>query len=57
MKTLQIPQRQFKKMSMLHESFYDIYGNEETVWDLDDLDEMRKIGQEFMDIFAVNFKK
>ncbi len=57
MKTIQIPQKQFQKMSELYDNFYEIYGNKNTVWDLEGLDEMRKIGQEFMDIFAINFKK
>lgn len=57
MKILKIPERQFKEMLRLYDDFYEIYGNEKTVWSLDDLDEMRKIGQEFMDIFAINFKE
>ena len=57
MKNIQILQKEFRKMSELHDDFYEIYGNENTVWSLDDLDEMCKIGQEFMDIFAINFKK
>lgn len=36
---------------------YEIYGGKDTVWDLDELEEMRKIGHEFIDIFAVNFRK
>ncbi len=57
MKTIQISKKDFKKMSELYDGFYEIYGNRNIVWDLDGLDEMRKIGQEFMDIFAVNFRK
>ena len=44
-------------MSKLYEGYYEIYGNEKTVWNIEELEEMRKIGQEFMDIFAVNFKE
>jgi len=57
MKTIQISQKNFKKISKLYNNYYEIYGNEETVWDIDDLNEMRGIGQEFMDAFAINFKK
>jgi len=55
--TIQISKKDFKKMFELYQNFYEIYGNDDVVWDLDQLDEMRKIGQEFMDIFAINFKK
>ena len=44
-------------MHRLHNSFYGIYGNKDTTWGIDDLEEMRAIGQEFMDVFAINFKK
>ena len=54
MKTLQIIKKDFKKMLNLYDDFYKIYGDQDTVWDIDDLDEMRKIGQEFMEVFAVN---
>ena len=57
MKIIHMSEKKFKEMSWLYEEFYRIYGNEETVWSLDDLDEMRNMGQEFMDIFAINFKK
>ena len=58
MKTIiQISKKDFKEMSELYQNFYEIYGGDNTIWDLDQLDEMRKIGQEFMDIFAINFKK
>lgn len=57
MKKIQISQKNFQKMSELYDAFYEIYGNKNTIWSLDDLDEMRKMGQEFMDIFAINFKK
>ena len=57
MKTIQISQKNFKKIFQLYNDFYEVYGDENTVWDIDDLDELRQIGQEFMDIFAVNFKK
>jgi len=57
MKTIQMSEKNFKKMRRLYDDFYETYGDEETVWDIDDLDAMREIGQEFMDVFAVNFKK
>ena len=51
MKTLQISERDFKKMCKLHRIFYEIYGDENTVWKFDDVEEMRRLGQEFMWIF------
>ena len=57
MKKISVSQKDFKKMSKLYEGYYEIYGNEKTVWNIEELEEMRKIGQEFMDIFAINFKK
>lgn len=57
MKKIQISQKNFQKLSELYDNYYEIYGEENTIWDIDELEEMRKIGQEFMDIFAVNFKR
>ena len=57
MENIKISKTKIKKMSELYKSFYEIYGNEETIWELDDLDEMRKIGQEFMENFYNNLKK
>lgn len=54
MKTIQMSEKKIKEIAWLYKEFYGIYGNQNTVWDLDDLDEMRKIGQEFMEIFVVN---
>lgn len=54
MKTIQISEKNFKEIAYLYKNFYEIYGNKNTIWELDDLDEMRKIGQEFMEIFASN---
>lgn len=41
-------------MLELYDNFYEIYGNEKTIWDIEDVNEMCKIGQEFMDIFSIN---
>jgi len=57
MKNIKISKQIFKKLMDLRKFFYEIYGNEKTVWDFDDLNEMREIGQEFMDIFVINSKK
>lgn len=56
MKTIQVSEKDFKKMVWLYDEFYVIYGNRDTVWDLDDLDDLRKIGQEFMEVFMSNIK-
>lgn len=58
MKTINVSNNNFGKMRRLYNEFYEIYGSQEaTKWDLDDLDEMRKIGQEFMEIFSVHLAK
>ncbi len=57
MKTIQISQKTFQKMSELYDDYYEIYGNKNRVWDIEELEEMRKIGQEFMETFIINFKK
>lgn len=57
MKTIKISQKNFQKISRLYNDYLKIYGNEDTIWDLDDLEEMREIGQEFMDVFINNFKQ
>lgn len=57
MKTISISQKKFQKMEQLYDEFYETYGNEDAIWDLDDLNRMCETGQEFMDIFAINFKK
>ena len=55
METIKISKAKFKKLSELYKNFYEVYGDEKTIWELDDLEEMRKIGQEFMEIFTKNF--
>jgi hypothetical protein len=57
MKIIKISQKNFKEMSDLYNSYREIYGDENTVWDMDDLEGMREIGQEFIELFAINFKK
>lgn len=51
MKTIKIKQKDFDKMLWLYDKFYEIYGNKNTAWSLSNLDEMRIIGQEFMEKF------
>ena len=36
--------------------YSELYGDENTSWDIDDLDNLRQIGQEFMVIFANYFE-
>lgn len=57
METIQISKKDFEKMSELYDNYYEIYGDEKTVWDVGELEEMRKTGQEFMEIFMNNSKK
>lgn len=55
MKNIQISERKFQRMRRLHKDYSEIYGDENTVWDIDDLEAMREIGQEFINIFSINF--
>ncbi|MDP2840699.1 MAG: hypothetical protein Q8O17_00250 [Candidatus Methanoperedens sp.] len=57
MKNLQISEKKFKQTQQLYKDYSELYGGEDAVWDIDDLDELRQIGQEFMEIFAINYKK
>ena len=56
-KIIKISQENFKEMKNLYREYNKIYGNENTVWDFEDVDGMREIGQEFMNIFFSNIKK
>lgn len=56
MKNLQISEKKFKQMQQLYKEYSEIYGDENTVWNIDDLDNLRQIGQEFMEIFSNYFK-
>jgi len=49
MKIIKISEENFKTMKRLYGEFYGIYGSEDAVWNLPDIDEMRLIGQEFME--------
>ncbi|MBA4319182.1 MAG: hypothetical protein C0412_12345 [Flavobacterium sp.] len=55
-KIIKLSQKDFKTASNLYKEYYEIYGDKDTVWELEDLDAMREVGQEFMEIFAINFK-
>lgn len=57
MKNLQISEKKFIQMQQLHKEYSELYGDEDTVWDIDDLDNLRQIGQEFMEIFVNYFEK
>lgn len=52
MKTLQVSERNFKLMKTLYDEFCETYGDENTEWEFDDVNAMREIGQEFMEIFS-----
>lgn len=55
MKTIKISQKDFQRMRQLYNDFYEVFGDEDTDWELTDLDEMIKISEEFMDIVVTNF--
>ena len=52
MKTLQVSERNFKLMKTLYDEFCEICGDENAEWKFDDVNAMREIGQEFMEIFS-----
>ncbi len=52
MKTIQISNKKFQQMQQLYKDYSEVYGDENTVWDIYELDELRQIGEEFMEIFA-----
>lgn len=54
-KSIKISEKDLKELNKLYKDFYKIYGNENTVWDIDDLNSMMQIGQEFMEVFFVNY--
>lgn len=56
MKTIQISEQKFKQIQRLYKEYSEIYGDENAVWDIDDLDGLRQIGQEFMEIFSNHLK-
>ena len=45
-----ISTKKIEKLIKLSKSYKEIYGDEETVWEFDDVEEMRKIGDDFMEI-------
>ncbi|MBU2530464.1 MAG: hypothetical protein KKD35_05435 [Elusimicrobia bacterium] len=53
MKTIKFSEEDFKKLKNLFEEYKEIFGEPgETEWDLEDLDNLRQIGEEFMNIVA-----
>lgn len=56
MKNLQISEKKFKQMQRLYKYYSEIYGDENTVWNIDNLNELQEIGQEFMLIFSKYLK-
>jgi len=51
MKIIKITEKEYKFLKNLIKEYDEIYGNpKETVWNIDDLERLRKIGEKFMDI-------
>lgn len=58
MKTINLSDKDFEKLVKLASEHDEIYGNEnETVWDFDDLENLRQIGTEFISILSVYLKQ
>lgn len=55
MKNIQITEEEFKQLKQLRKEYKNLYGDENTVWDFEDLNGLRQIGQEFMGILASHF--
>ncbi len=56
MREIKISDKNFKELASLYNEYNKIYGDEHTVWNLDDLDAMREVGQDFMSIFSGYFE-
>lgn len=51
MKTIKITDKEYGFLKNLVKEYNKIYGDvRKTVWNIDDLERLRKIGEEFMDI-------
>ena len=54
MKTIKISEKKYKELESLYKEFDEVYGDEDSVWDLEDLDALREIAQEFMNVVAAS---
>jgi hypothetical protein len=50
MKTINLSDKDFEKLVQLSKDYQKIYGNENTTWNFQDVEDMRKIGEVFMEI-------
>ena len=50
MNAITISPKKIKKLILLSKCYNEIYGDENTVWDFDDVEQMRKVGDDFMEI-------
>ena len=58
MKTLSLSDKDFEKLVKLSLEHQAMYGDEnETVWDFEDLENLRQIGTEFISIISVYLKE
>ncbi|MFN3315573.1 MAG: hypothetical protein ACK40K_02090 [Raineya sp.] len=58
MKTINLSDEDFEKLLKLSLEYDEIYGDEnETVWDIDDLEALRQIGHEFMSLVLAYLEK
>lgn len=58
MKTINLSDEDFEKLMKLISEHDEIYGDEnETVWDFDDLENLRQIGTEVISLLSFYLKK
>lgn len=52
METIKVSKKEHEQLSRLVKSYDEIYGDpNSTVWNIDDLEELRRIGEEAINIF------
>jgi len=51
MRTIKIAEKEHEQLKKLIRSYDEIYGDSETtIWNIDNLEELRKIGEEVLDV-------
>ena len=57
-KIIKLTKKEYELSKKLIKEYNKIYGDpNETIWDIDDLEELRKIGQKFINIFKKHLSK
>jgi hypothetical protein len=57
MKTINLSDEDFEKLVQLSAELDKIYGDENTTWNFDDVDDMRQVGTEFIWLLSKYLEK